>query len=42
MKKTIVSINMDDDILAEIDKKKGDYFSRSGYLNMLLREKLLK
>jgi len=33
---------MDDDVLEEIDKKKGDFFTRSGYVNMILRENLLK
>jgi len=42
MKRTIVSINMDDDILAEVDKNKGDYLTRTGYVNMILWEALMK
>ena len=33
---------MEDDILAAIDKAKGDYYTRSGYVNMILRERFMK
>jgi len=40
--RTLVSINLDDDILEEIDRRKEEYWTRSGYLNFILREGLMK
>jgi len=42
MTKTAKSINLDDEIWDEIDVQKGDYGTISGFLNVWLKEKLIK
>jgi len=42
MAKTIISFSLDDEIIDWIDKNKGLGGTRSGFLNMWLKEKILK
>lgn len=42
MGKTAASVSLDNDIWDEIDVQKGKYGTRSGFLNVWLREKLMK
>jgi len=42
MGKSIISISLDDEVIAEIDKQKGDGGTRSGFVNIRLRRILLK
>jgi len=42
MAKTIISLSLDDEVIEAIDKKKGMGGTRSGFVNMWLKESFKK